>query len=480
MEGAKNLLAGRGYVRLRGDGTSRLITTFPPGYSLALAGLGLFGMDPFTAGHYLNVFIFGANIFLVGLIIYRSSRSILFSLLGSLFILTSLSVLKIHSWVMSEGLYIFVTLSALIALDHYFKKGNRLVLVFAGLLIGYATLIRYLGLAFMAAAYLGVLVISRKPWKQRGLDIALIGMASLLPVGGWFLWNALVSQTLANRGFVSHSIYNFFFVFLDETISWLIPIELHSFLSRLRQRLAIFGLFILVTSGLYLLSQYRLFSRRKTDRKITLDPIPGLLAFYLVSYPIIMFLNFRFLYIAYDDNDIRRYLIPVFIAGVLWVFLIFSNISWSGLGGWVVKGGMLVASLGLIVVNSTHTLAFYQHPGDVFGYTEWLWFRQDLISALKGIEPSRPIITNDYELVYFLSGRPPYLVPPGFDPSKTNTPETEKEVDRIKKMLVDGAVLVVIEKAEGISPAINTLIADLVPWRSFEVATLYVAPPYVK
>jgi hypothetical protein len=74
---------------------------------------------------------------------------------------------------MSEGLYIFVTLLALIVLDQYFKTGNRVILVVAGLLIGYATLIRYLGLAFMATAYLGVLVFSRQPWRQRGLDLAI-------------------------------------------------------------------------------------------------------------------------------------------------------------------------------------------------------------------------------------------------------------------------------------------------------------------
>ena len=45
IEGAANLLAGKGFVRLSGGGELKPITHFPPLFSLVLAGLGLAGMD---------------------------------------------------------------------------------------------------------------------------------------------------------------------------------------------------------------------------------------------------------------------------------------------------------------------------------------------------------------------------------------------------------------------------------------------------
>jgi len=477
MEGARNLLAGKGYVLLRWDGSFKPITTFPPGFSLALAGLGLFGLQPLTAAHYLNVFLFGANIFLVGWIIYRPSRSILFSLLGSLFILTNLNVFKIHSWVMSEGLYIFVTLLALIVLDQYFKTGNRFVLVVTGLLIGYATLVRYLGLAIMMAAYLGVLVFSRKPWKRRGLDMALIGVASLLPVVLWFLRNALVTHNLANRGLVTHSISQLLTVYLNITSSWLFPNDLHL---SWRQRLVFFGLFILVTFGIYLYSEYRYSNRQSMDRKATPDPLPGLLALYILIYTIALFINIQFLYIAYDESDIQRYLIPMYVAGILWVFMIYPKLRWSSAGGLIVKGVVFIVSLGLMAVNLSTTLPFIRHPGYAFGYTDVKAVRKDLVWGLKSIDAKRPIITNDYELIYFLSGRPPYAMPMGSTSSQMTADNTDENIKTVQKMLLNGAVLVIIEKSGGNSPVVNALITDLVAWRVYNDVTFFVAPSYVK
>jgi hypothetical protein len=99
---------------------------------------------------------------------------------------------------------------------------------------------------------------------------------------------------------------------------------------------------------------------------------------------------------------------------------------------------------------------------------------------LKSIDAKRPIITNDYELIYFLSGRPPYAMPMGSTSSQMTADNTDENIKTVQKMLLNGAVLVIVEKSGGNSPVVNALITDLVAWRVYNDVTFFVAPSYVK
>jgi hypothetical protein len=75
VEGAANLLAGKGYVRTSGGGELKPITHFPPLFSLLLAALGLAGMDLLQGARLAISVLFGIDIVLVGLSVYKISRS---------------------------------------------------------------------------------------------------------------------------------------------------------------------------------------------------------------------------------------------------------------------------------------------------------------------------------------------------------------------------------------------------------------------
>ena len=54
--GARSLLAGKGYVRIGGDGLPRAITHFPPFYSIVLAGISrMTGQDPLITAKWVNL-----------------------------------------------------------------------------------------------------------------------------------------------------------------------------------------------------------------------------------------------------------------------------------------------------------------------------------------------------------------------------------------------------------------------------------------
>ena len=100
---AQNLLEGNGLV----DHKGAPLLSWPPLYSMILARLSLLtGLDVFVAGWYFNVFVFGLNVFLSGVILYRAfSEKPLYAYLASLFVFLSLSSLRIHSDISSDPFY---------------------------------------------------------------------------------------------------------------------------------------------------------------------------------------------------------------------------------------------------------------------------------------------------------------------------------------------------------------------------------------
>jgi len=76
IAGARSLLSGDGYreAYLASNG---YVTHFPPAFSITLALIGLSGIDPLRAARYLIAFLFGANMFLSGIVGWKMTKSAL-------------------------------------------------------------------------------------------------------------------------------------------------------------------------------------------------------------------------------------------------------------------------------------------------------------------------------------------------------------------------------------------------------------------
>ena len=205
--GAKNILAGNGYSRYSGGWEPVPITGFPPVFSVLLAGVGFLGSDLFESARLINILLFGANIFLAGYLTFRYSRAILPAIISSLLLMSSASMIHYHSWVMTEGLFIFLTLLSLFMLVRYFETDKLLYLVVSGILMAISTLTRYVGLASVGMAGLGILLLSRLNWKKRLLHIAILALVSITPFFLWLYRNSMVSNNLVNRQVVFHFMF---------------------------------------------------------------------------------------------------------------------------------------------------------------------------------------------------------------------------------------------------------------------------------
>ena len=205
IAGARSLLAGHGY-REAWLASNNPMTYFPPGFSSALALIGLFGLEPLRSARFLNALLFGLCTGLIGTLGWRMTKSLVAGLvLAALFVLNG-SLLKVYTTAMSEPLFIFLSLLAFWMFDLYFERdADWLWLVLCGIFVGVAYLTRYTGLALLAT-FLVALLILHETWRQRFISAGIF-LASVAPwILGWSLRNLLVAGNATNRELVWHPI----------------------------------------------------------------------------------------------------------------------------------------------------------------------------------------------------------------------------------------------------------------------------------
>lgn len=196
---AQSLLAGDGLK----DNLGRELLSWPPLYPIVLAGISLVTrLDVFIAGWYFNIVLLGVNLFLSGVIFHRVFRERpLYAYLATLFVLTSVSSLRIHATISADPLYLTLTLGFLLAVDVYITRRSFRALAWMLIFGALAPMQRYVG---MAVAVTGGIVILIENWRSPRVwlrDGLLLGLFSVLPIGWWIVGhNIMTYGTLWGTG----------------------------------------------------------------------------------------------------------------------------------------------------------------------------------------------------------------------------------------------------------------------------------------
>jgi hypothetical protein len=189
---ADNLIQGKGFVDMIGEP----FILWPPLYPLILAGMAFAtGWTTFEVAWYLNVVLYALNIWLAGWFLYTMFRDKpLYAAVGSLVLLLSRSMLRIHANVASEPLFETLMLLFFLSTGSYLQNDSRRGLWFMFGLAGLATLQRYLGAVLFGVALVAVF----RRGQLRGLRRAILpAVVALLPFAAWIgLHNYAVSGTL--------------------------------------------------------------------------------------------------------------------------------------------------------------------------------------------------------------------------------------------------------------------------------------------
>lgn len=423
IAGARSILSGQGYREawLASNGP---VTHFPPGFSSLLALISLSGLDPLRSARFLNVLLFGANSFLLGIIGWRMTKSQIAGVVLALLFAVNASLFNAHAVAMSEPLYIFFSLAAFLTFSQYFGvqeqapgSGNthraselsdsRKWLVATGCLVAFAYLTRYAGLALLAT-FLLALILLHGTWKKR-LSSATIFIASTLPfLIGWGIRNKIVADNTTNRILVYHpltaenietGVYN-----ISE---FLIPVETWR-----RALIKIPDFFIvliaIIISVLLIWVVYkglRKFFQPASEQPEILSFTNGL---YIFGYLASIFSSMM-LFDASTKFKLRI-LSPVYVS-LLILLVYFGYWLWQKRNTFL-RGVVAVFAILILVLSLFDTSSFVTklHKGGQ-GYASFKWYDSEAMNFLSQLPKGIRIYTNQPGPVYLYTGRPSYVLP---------------------------------------------------------------------
>lgn len=469
--GAQNLLLGNGFSRFSGGGELRAITQFPPGLSVALAGLSGAGMATFAAARLFNTLLFGANLLLTALLIYRASRSGWAMILGSVLVLTSSKQIEIHSWIVAEPLYIFLSLivAHLIALG--ISSSSRRVLGLAGGLVAVAILTRYVGFTLLAAGALCILLLGQRNANWRLRSAGLFVLLGLVPVVWWVAISVSDGGAIANRKVLFHFINpDLMRAYQAEVVSWVFGRQLPL---PWRPR-AILAVLIASIGPLYfLVSRIRSAGLGRPRGDAYSEVLPWFLGTYLLAYIGVLTANSLLLDAGTPPAAAARYMAPAYVA-----LIILSTVTTTGLVRQVQETKLpatFALSLGLLLIslNFDQSIDLLGEPGLSLGYVMIRSNEPELVKALNELDPDVPIISNNPETVFILTERPAYILPIRVDSqTQTERSDYQQNIDAHRRRLKSGAVVVIFGNPDELAlAAMNDL--NVSPLLGFSTAMFY-------
>jgi hypothetical protein len=415
---AQNLLAGNGLGWMEPGGFHRL-DYYPPFYPLAAAGSALLAGDVVSGTRWLNTLLFGGLAALLGGWYYRASRQPVLAGMLSGTLAVSPVLIGVAVWAMSEPVFLLTGFAGLALLAAYLARPRAITLVMAALLIGLAFLSRYLGVAFILAGALVLLlmpVYDEEPFLHRLRRSLVFGAIAALPMVIWLVLDYFSSGTIGGRSGMPAEMFlpRFFGTFpalQPIVLFWLLPESIANRLPDIVQIVLFLLPFVfLIGLGAWVGLKYSrtdFFERAPFTGTVRLAWIMAL--FIVVYLPVLAVLQ-AMIYppVALD----HRMLSPVHAAVVVLLFAL------AHLGGSLLTAqrrlGYTLVLLALLVVSGTYMLRGalvareYQHTG--IGYSSQAWQTSPLLDVVRALPAETPLITNDKAAILFLAGRPAYEV----------------------------------------------------------------------
>ncbi len=183
------------------------LSHYPPGYPLTLAGFS--AVTPFDVRfggprmvHSLAFAIFVSSTFVF---LFYASRSMLFSVLSSLLVLNSIHLINVFSLALSEGPFICATAIGTFLLSAHIASGRMRELRLAAVFVGYACLVRFVGIVWIGC-FAFLLLCSERQFRRAVWNVTEFVAISATPMLVWFGTSLFTSESATNRSFAWHPV----------------------------------------------------------------------------------------------------------------------------------------------------------------------------------------------------------------------------------------------------------------------------------
>lgn len=430
ISAARNLISGRGLSVSFGNVAP--LTHFPPLFPSIIALPGIIGLGPISVARWLNAILFGANILLIGLIIYSyAKKSTWIPILGSLLLLTSVDMLDIHSWVWSEPMFIFLCCLSLYLLDSYIKNLKYTFLAASAVFAALALLDRYTGMALIFAGIAGIILLTDQARNKKLIAFFVFAFISISPLAAWTLRNLLIAGNATNRTLAFHpvTLLNLNMGFLT-FLAWLLPDNMPVI------SMVVIGAIILF----FTIYRRRIKATGESVRVENISNVPSLFTYFILIYLAFLIIAISFFDASTPLDD--RLLSPIFVSLVV-VMLYGTKVIFSSKERFFKQ----VVAVSLLILAGSYFarsgIWMNQNYSSAHGYADSMWKTSQIVKKIEKMPASIYIYSNLPDAVYISTGRTAYWIPEKSDPtSHIANPRYSAEMDVMKKRLRKNGVLV--------------------------------------
>jgi Dolichyl-phosphate-mannose-protein mannosyltransferase len=404
---ASHLRAGNGFALSPGLTTMadphalRPTAHFPPLYPALLAAGEATGLGAWTVTRWLGIVLAAVNAMLVGVVIRDAGASWGRALVAVLLMVTAVDWLRVHSWALTEPLFLAGVVVTLGALARQIRVPSPRWLLAAGAAAGIAALTRYTGLALLATGALALAIWTPRPTARRLRDAAVfLGMGSL-PLVAWHVRGLLVGAP--GRPLGMHPITPAQLrTGLDTISAWLLPETIPA------------GVRVFVAA--VALAALGLLWRRLTVTQAgqALTRVVGL---FVLCYLALLLATITFVYTNVPLD--ARLLVPLLVSAIL--------VGWrlpdSAAPGTPARRGLLAACWALVILAGVRAGAWVAAAEvEDLGYASRAWRQSAIVEAVRALPGDVLIVSNAPDAIYVLTGRRAEFVRIGRQTSLTFRP----------------------------------------------------------
>jgi hypothetical protein len=390
------------------------LTVYPPLYPVVLAGIGSLGAGLIDGARVLNALLFGVNVALAGLIVWRITRSTALAIVSAFGLAITVNVVVNHALVMSEPLMIAIVLGGTLVTPRLLRRPSADAIAAVGACAAAAALARMAGIAFTATVAVAALLWLARPWRDRIRVAALLAAIGLTPLVLWVLVTRLTSDAADVRPlrvhFPSADIYD---TFVDTVAGWLFgPDGDHT------TNIVLLLVLVVLVAGLgWFVASERLprgADATERQRRDESNHLLGVLALFVVSYLVVLYVTAT----LFDAGIVveGRLLVPIQVAGALLVVgLVYRAVK---------RAGSRAIAVGAAVVVVLACAWPWRQIAQGYGTTSTI----DLLDrgfpkpapsplgeAVAALPPDVPVASTFPASLYSASGHDVVFVPPRFE-----------------------------------------------------------------